>query len=257
MKTTKGYRVWQIVYPIGIYYVASSLAYFVCSLFLGMENETYMLRQTICAAVTIPFVYSFYRQDKVIEDAVYERERFSLNGKQIRNIFLALFTGGALGIAVNNILAMTPLMQVSEGFKTANEGFFGGQILFELLGSCLLVPIAEELLFRGVVYKRLRLYLGIRPGLILSALIFGALHFNLVQFLYAGILGLLLAYLLEKTGYLYAAVLGHIAANTMAVLRQETGWLNFAYEPTVAGIGLTLTLLLAAGAVIWYMEKKI
>lgn len=72
--------------------------------------------------------------------------------------------------------------------------------MFELLGSCLVIPIAEELLFRGVVYKRLKLYFGVTPALIGSALIFGIMHVNLVQFLYAAVIGLLLAFVLEKTG---------------------------------------------------------
>ena len=88
-----------------------------------------------------------------------------------------------LGIAVNNIIAMTPLVQMSEGFQEANESFFAGTVVFELLGSCLVIPIAEELLFRGVVYKRLKLYFGVTPALIGSALIFGIMHVNLVQFL--------------------------------------------------------------------------
>lgn len=72
--------------------------------------------------------------------------------------------------------------------------------MFELLGSCLVIPIAEELLFRGVVYKRLKLYFGVTPALIGSALIFGIMHVNLVQFLYAAVIGLLLAFVLEKQG---------------------------------------------------------
>lgn len=54
MKTTWGYRIWQIVYPIGIYYVVSSLIYFALELLIGTAVETYMLRQLVCAACTDP-----------------------------------------------------------------------------------------------------------------------------------------------------------------------------------------------------------
>ena len=256
MKTTKSYRIWQIVYPIGMYYVVSALVYFVLELLLGNGTETYMLRQLICASATVPFVLSFYKQDRKIEDVVYQKQQFALNGEQVKNILFSLITGATLGIAVNNILAMTPLLEISVGFKEANAAFFGGRILYELFGSCLLVPIAEELLFRGVVYKRLRMQLGVRLALVLSAVIFGMMHFNVVQFLYAGSLGLLLAFLLEKTGYLYTAILGHIAANTMAVIRQETGWLKFSYEPTIKGIGFTVVVLAVAAFLIRHMLKE-
>lgn len=256
MKHTKVYWIWQIFYPIGIYYVVSSLAYFVLELLMGSDNETYMLRQLVCSAVTIPFVMKFYSEDRRQREVVYGKRSFRLDAGEVRNILFSLISAATLGMAVNNIIAMTPLMEVSGGFETANEAFFGGQLIYELLGSCLLIPIAEELIFRGVGYRRLRVLLGVGPAVLCSALIFGIVHFNLVQFIYAAILGCLLAFLYEKTGFFYAPVLGHMAANTVAVLRQETGWLAFSYQPTAAGIGFTLLMLAAAFAVIGYMWKE-
>lgn len=75
MKTTGGFKLWQIIYPIGIYYVVSSLMYFVLGLFLGDGQQTYMLRQLICSAATIPATMSFYKQDKIAEQVVYGTEK--------------------------------------------------------------------------------------------------------------------------------------------------------------------------------------
>lgn len=255
MKKTRSYKIWQVIYPVGIYYVVSSVVYFFLGLLLGTEQQSYMMRQLICAAVTIPAIMSFYRQDKQIEDNVYGRQKLAFDAKLVRDILLAITSGMTLGIAVNNIIAMTPLIQMSAGFTQANESFFAGQVIYELLGSCLLIPIAEELLYRGVVYKRLRLLAGTIPAILCSALIFGLMHVNLVQFLYAGILGILLAFLLERTRCLYAPILGHIAANVAAVVRQETGVLSFSYEPTAAGIGFTFVMLAIAAGLIWYQVR--
>lgn len=233
-----------------------------------------MLRQMICAAATIPFVWSFYRQDKAIEDTVYGKRRIVLKRHAAEEKpaesaaetvslvlvaaggILAFSVGAALGIGVNNLIAMTPLIRMSAGFSEANQAFFAGGILFELLGSGLLIPIAEELLYRGVVYKRLRLLVGVWPAIVLSAVIFGAMHFNLVQFFYAGILGIMLAFLVERTGCVYMAALAHMGANVAAIVRQETGWLSFAYEPTAAGIGVTALCLVLACAALWRMCKS-
>ena len=255
MKTTGMYKIWQVIYPVGIYYVVASIAFYMLTFFMGEMQETYMLRQMICAALTIPFVLTFYRQDQAIADNVYGKRQFSFSAKTLGDAGLAVLLGALLGIGVNNVIAMTPLMEQSAGFAEANEAFFAGQVVYELLGSCLLIPIAEELLYRGVVYRRLRLWLGVWPAVAVSALIFGAIHVNLVQFLYAGILGLLLAFLMEKSGFLYAPVLAHIAANVAAVVRQETGWLSFAYEPTAEGIGVTVVILaVAAGLLAWQVR---
>ena len=243
MKNLGAYKIWQIIYPVGMYYVVSSIVYFFLGVVLGTAQETYMLRQMLCGVCTIPVTLSFYREVQKFEDAVYGRECAVINRQMIWNVFLAVATGAMFGIAVNNLIAMTPLMEVSVGFHEANSSFFAGGLVFELLGSCLVIPIAEELLYRGVVFKRLRLLFGIVPAIVLSAVIFGVMHGNVVQLLYAGILGLLLAYLMQSTRKLYTPVLGHIAANVMAVVRQETGWLDFTYEPTVAGISVSLLLL--------------
>ena len=227
MKTTGAYKIWRIVYPIGIYYVVSSIAYFFLTLLLGAGEESYMLRQMLCAVATIPFVWMHYGQDRAAREIVYGRRG----------------------------IVMTPLIEASAGFQSANQAFFAGGVVFELLGSCLMIPLAEELLYRGVVERRLSLLCGSVPAIVLSAVIFGVMHWNVVQFLYAGILGLLLAWLLERTGFLYAPVLAHIGANVMAVVRSETGWLDFAYQPTAAGIAVTVLLFVVAAFAVLLVKK--
>ena len=58
---------------------------------------------------------------------------------------------------------------------------------------CLLAPIAEELLFRGLVLRTLLPY-GKRFAILLSALLFGVFHGNVVQIPYAILAGLVFGY---------------------------------------------------------------
>lgn len=257
MKQIKGYRLWQIIYPVGIYYVVSSVVFLFAGMLFGNANETYMLRQTLCALVTIPFLYfSFYRKDRQLEKIVMDGKEKDTATNVVKYIICAVIGTGTLGIACNNLIAMTPLMQVSSGYQETNQAFFGGGMVFEILGSGLLIPIAEEMLFRGIVFKRLRIWAGVRVAIAGSALFFALIHVNLVQFLYAGILGIFLALLLEKSGKLYIPVLGHITANLIAIVRAETGWLSFAYQITPAGIGVTAGCLLVAGCIVWVMTRE-
>lgn len=255
MKTTGAYKIWRIVYPIGIYYVVSSLAYFFLTLLLGGGEESYMLRQMLCAAATIPFVWMHYGQDRAAREIVYGRRGIRPDARFFCTVAGSLLAGASLGMAVNNVIAMTPLIEASAGFQSANQAFFAGGVVFELLGSCLVIPLAEELLYRGVVERRLSLLCGSAPAIVLSAVIFGVMHWNVVQFLYAGILGLLLAWMLERTGFLYAPVLAHIGANVMAVVRSETGWLDFAYQPTAAGVAVTVLLFAVAAFAVLLVKK--
>ena len=56
---------------------------------------------------------------------------------------------------------------------------------------------------------------------------------------------------MKKQNFSYVPVLGHIAANTVSVVREETGWLSFGYTTDAKGIGFTAVMLVVAGAVIW------
>ncbi len=84
-----------------------------------------------------------------------------------------------------------------------------------ILGS-LLAPIGEELLFRGVILRRLST-VSQRFAIFVSALIFGMMHGNLLQMVLGFIIGVVFAYTAVKTGSLALPVAGHIFVNTAAL----------------------------------------
>ena len=120
-----------------------------------------------------------------------------------------------ISFALNNIITMSPLIGLSEGYARANESFYA-----------ILSPIMEELVFRGIVFGNMRKIMNVPQAVFLSALLFGLIHFNIVQFVYAFLLGLVLAAFMYKSGHVYAAMIGHITANAFAVIRTETGILK-------------------------------
>ena len=86
MKQTKGFQIWQIIYPVGLYYVVSSRCYFALEILLGSADETYMLRQLVGDAVTIPVILKFYMADQNIRDTVYGKKKFRFSSEQAINI---------------------------------------------------------------------------------------------------------------------------------------------------------------------------
>ena len=105
-------------------------------------------------------------------------------------------------------------------------------------------------MFRGIVFGNMRKLTGVWQSVFLSALLFGFIHFNIVQFVYAFLLGIVLAMFMYKAGHMYAAMIGHITANAFAVIRTETGILNgtlagsiFAWFVSVAALVVGVILL--------------
>ena len=66
-----------------------------------------------------------------------------------------------------------------------------------LLYGCLIAPLTEEVLFRGLIQGMFRSY-GKRFGILTSAFLFGMYHGNLVQTPYAFAVGLVLGYVAEE-----------------------------------------------------------
>ena len=165
-------RVWEVFYPIFVYYLISAFVFFALNILLGEAQEIYMLKQAISSGATIPALFALWKQDSDIEKVVYGKQKLEI-GKYIPQAVFAGVSVGAVGVALNNFIAMTPLVQVSAGFQSANENFFAGEVLMQILASCVVVPIAEELLFRGILLKRVSLLTGERAGILFSAILFG------------------------------------------------------------------------------------
>ncbi len=86
-----------------------------------------------------------------------------------------------------------------------------------VLTAVVLAPLAEEALFRGVVYAGLRERWGQTAGMLVSAGLFALVHFSIFQFVPLFVLGLLLAWLLSATRSLWPSILCHSLFNATAV----------------------------------------
>ncbi len=89
-----------------------------------------------------------------------------------------------------------------------------GVLAFMVFFGMLAAPIVEELLFRGFLQSAVRINCGKLQTLLISGFVFALVHWNAHVFLQIFVLGLLLAYLFEKTGSLVAPITVHICHNT-------------------------------------------
>jgi len=98
----------------------------------------------------------------------------------------------------------------------------GPQIYMSLMAVSV-VPITEEILFRGIVYPFFRQKFGWARSCWLVAALFGAIHMNLMTFLPLSFLGLVLAWVYERTGNLFAPILIHSLFNLANLLEVALG----------------------------------
>jgi membrane protease YdiL (CAAX protease family) len=98
-------------------------------------------------------------------------------------------------------------------WEPAHAGAFAGNVAV----FCLLAPVVEELLFRGVGYSLFR-PLGAAPAIFLVGLAFGAWHGLLVALLILVPFGWLLAYLRERTDSVVPGMVVHALFNAAAIV---------------------------------------
>lgn len=91
---------------------------------------------------------------------------------------------------------------------------FGANV-FMFFYACLLGPVLEELLYRGVLLQSMRKY-NERFAIFLSAAIFGLMHENYQQFILGFLLGIPLAVVAIKYNSLVPSIITHIIVNTTA-----------------------------------------
>lgn len=248
-------KIWEIAYPVLAYYTAISIGSFIAQMIFGAGNETYMLCKIIGSIVAIPVVFADYKRDLMLTGKYKAEENFTK--VDLIHILFVILSTLFISVGLNNVICMSPLVSASQEFQNASDAFYGSAIGLELLGSALITPYLEELLHRGVVYGRLRRMMGLVPSIVLSSLIFAGLHFNIVQFIYAFLLGIVFALFVEKLGRLYPAVIAHIAANGLAVIRTETGFLAGTVDGSVVAWMISIICLcIGAGILVRYYRKK-
>ncbi len=81
-------------------------------------------------------------------------------------------------------------------------------------------PICEEIVFRGYLYGVAKKFAGPWVAALCSALVFGAAHGSLAALLPLTVFGLLLVFVYEKTGSIWAPMAIHFAFNGSTVLIQ-------------------------------------
>jgi phosphoglycolate phosphatase-like HAD superfamily hydrolase/membrane protease YdiL (CAAX protease family) len=221
-------QIWRLIYPFLIHYGATLLAtialYLVYLIQAGGLQETASAGQrlinstlyvTLIGDLTAAIIlYLFYRKDQM-----HRKEGFSGTGKAFvwappviwfSVIILAIATGQFLNDLINGL----HLNDLFTGYSEVSEQAFSGQpVGFMILVVGIIGPICEELMFRGIVFHRLKDWVKPQTAIAISALLFGIYHGNVVQFFYATCMGVMLAIIYDKTGTLWISIVAHIAAN--------------------------------------------
>ena len=230
----------------------------------------------IRSVIIIPFYIVFMRKD-IKRDKEFGRPTEYTPFNKAWMIILPVM-GIVMCLAFNNLVVMV-MDLVEDGinalmdsmdinfdfdafasFEESSELIYSANIVVQILVTSVAAPLVEELLFRGIVYKRLRTIMNITPAMIISAALFGIVHGNMVQFIYAFLIGLIFAFVYEKFKTIWAPIILHASANLLSVIITALSG-SETTESSDGSIGLYMLSVVIQLAVtfllVWLIDRKV
>jgi hypothetical protein len=89
--------------------------------------------------------------------------------------------------------------------------------LASIVTVCLIAPLFEEMLFRGIILRSFLHRYPRRHAILGSAILFGLAHLNIHQFAVGVVVGCISGWLYERTRSLWPCILLHAAYNSLAM----------------------------------------
>jgi uncharacterized protein len=131
----------------------------------------------------------------------------------------------------NSLMELPPSMKGVEDWMKEMESNAGqitkllvnttsiGGLIFNIFLMAVIPALGEEFLFRGVIQKLFKDLAGnVHAGIILSAILFSAMHMQFYGFLPRFALGVMLGYMMYWSGSLWLPVIAHFINNFLAVI---------------------------------------
>ena len=233
------HRTWNVLSPLIVYYVGFNLCYMLIAAGIQVSADQGSASQTWLYDNSV-LVFSLCRMCSMIAGMaavfpMFRKETVDWKG----SVRLPVLTVGILAVAMalgtNILFSLLHITELSKSFADVAGQQFMVPIWQGLLLFGVVSPLAEEIVFRGVIYNRLKKYFPVWIAILTSAVLFGGYHGNLVQGIYGFLLGIVIAWLYEVAGKFRIPVMFHAFANISVFLMTYDSditaaintWINF------------------------------
>lgn len=280
-------RIWEIVEPFIIYYLVYCAVFLLATLLcrtvaegLGSDGLAYLaahadtvtglvsgLAMIVAVVPLMPMLRRELDGHKGVFRVARRRQRgqtaeggdagseyrktgISVGCRKQVSVFITVLLAASSSVGLNILLTLTRLVQASASYQDVAERQYGvalgaGMVLFGLIS-----PVTEEIVFRGLIFNRLRRYCPHAIAVIVSGVMFGVYHGNLAQGVYGCCMGILMAYMYERMHSFFVPCLFHGTANLVVYLIAQNGALHGKIF-TVPGC---VAFLIASVVCIWIVE---
>ena len=170
---------------------------------------------TVASGVlTILFLFLLFKIPKKDIRKEWKLNRFAAS--DLIKACLLLFSLSSLFslVTLNVDIENSRLIAASAQYYSSRVPYLGTMLM--MLNLLVIAPVSEEIALRGIVYTRIEKNLKPFIAIIVSAVLFGSMHFmagGIVLVFGAMIMGLAFGLLMHKYNSLWICVIAHICAN--------------------------------------------
>lgn len=271
-------KAWEVLFPYLIYYLVFNAAFIIVAFayqagmkYLGEGYRQFMtayadtvsgIAEGLCRLLAVlPLVPMLMKELRWREERGSGAcgETGEMPGAGRRTLTAARMITGiytvilavSVSLGLNALFTLTGFVETSASYQQVADRQYGVTFGIGLVLYGLVSPLAEEVVFRGVIYNRLRRFFGPLIGIVASALFFGIFHGNLVQGIYGAVMGICIAYVYERHGSFLWPILFHAAANlTVYAVAHWQAVQIVLFTP------LGCVILLAVTALCVFLEKR-
>ena len=172
-------------------------------------NSKLLLITIIVFLVFLPILYFAYKK--------YKRNIY-IGGYGIESILLGISIALIFNITLYNL---NKVFSFTSRFDKLGVPFYVVLICTGILG-----PILEEILFRGIVYNKLKEFNTNMAAIIICSVLFGIFHMDIINGIYGFGISFMLIYLYEKHSTLHAPILLHVVLNITGLVIIKLGILS-------------------------------
>ncbi len=171
----------------------------------------------------------------------------------VKSILYMLLLGAGLQVGISVLLNAIAMIKPDwfNAYSEIMEQLGMGKSILSIVYIVLIAPVSEELIFRGVILEKSKKIMPFAAANILQALLFGIYHMNLVQGIYAFVIGMFLGMVCIKFKSLYASILLHMIINLSGIFLELILTEEILNTPVI----MVFIALLSLGAIVFSLIK--
>lgn len=209
--------VWEALFPYIIYLIVMEFVMAIVPYVTGRTDDNSVIAGLAGQIIMVPVLLFMLHKEYMLKQV------FAWNNDVARDLVLPFAAGIIIGAAATWAAGL--LAQADPGFGEI-QAVYRQNMTVTVISSVIFAPIVEELLFRALMYRRMK---GVFRGstsktqvlpLIVSAMFFAVGHASVLQLVYGFIMGMVFAVLYDRRNTILAPVVMHMAANLITILIQ-------------------------------------